>query len=125
MQLKIIRLELKVYKSHLRSLNDGVTLILFQVNHLCQSVLRSTLPMGGMQVIVIGDFYQLAPVPNRWSKDVGEYAFMSSIWPHLIPHKIVLTNIQRQHDDTLITTINETARGCPSACTVEFIKTKQ
>ena len=43
-----------------------------QVNFICQTVRDSVLPMGGIQVIAIGDFYQLRPVANKYSNDTGE-----------------------------------------------------
>lgn len=78
--------------------------------------------MGGIQTIVIGDFYQLPPVPNRWNKDAGDYAFTSPIWEILIPHRFVLKTIHRQSDKTFINVINETARGCPSVETTQLLK---
>ena len=70
--------------------------------------------MGGIQTIVIGDFYQLRPVPNKWTRDIGEYCFKSELWNVIVPHKLVLSSIHRQKNLTLIKAINEVARGCPS-----------
>ena len=71
---------------------------MFQVNYMCQSIRMNELPMGGIQTVVFGDFYQLPPVPNRFLGDSGNYAFQSPIWPVLCPHKVVLTQVQRQND---------------------------
>ena len=94
-----------------------------QVNEVCQQVRKNALPMGGIQVITLGDFYQLAPVPNKWIKDPGLYCFQSTIWKQLIPHKLILQEVQRQHDPLFIKTVSETARGCPSSETSEFVMT--
>ena len=78
--------------------------------------------MGGIQIIVIGDFYQLSPVPNRWIQDPGTHCFLSDIWNKLVPHKIILQEVHRQSNETFIKAVSETARGCPSQDTNDLIK---
>ena len=92
-----------------------------QVNCICQLGRKTNLPMGGIQVIVLGDFYQLPPVPNKWVQDPGHYCFKSSICKHLIPHEFLLQEVHRQHDTIFIKAVSETARGAPSCETSEFI----
>ena len=46
--------------------------------------------MGGMQIIVIADFYQLPLVPNKWISDQSKYCFKSERWSIIILHKVVL-----------------------------------
>ena len=75
----------------------------------------------GFKVVVLGNFYQLRPVPNHWTQDLGNYCFVSNLWPHLIPHAIVLTSVQRQDDSNFINAISETARGCPSLNSISLI----
>ena len=81
------------------------------------------LPMEGIQTVVFEDFYQLPPVPNHFLGDSGNYASQFPIWPVLCPHKVVLTQLQRQNDRQLISTIHETARGCPTTETLQFLGT--
>ena len=55
---------------------------------------ESLKPFGGKQLITIGEFLQLPPVPNLFDK--GRYMFKSSLWRKILPHqydqKITLTN---------------------------------
>ena len=95
--------------------------ISLQVNFICQHVRKNTMAMGGLQVIVFGDFYQLPPVPNAWTGDPANYCFQSKLWDIIIPHKIILQHVLRQDNEDFIRAISETARGCPSTVTVEFI----
>ena len=78
--------------------------------------------MGGIQVIAVGCFYQLRPVPNRWTQDKGEYAFQSMLWEWIFPHKFILKTVHRQSDSIFINAINEIARGCPSVQTVNVMR---
>ena len=93
-----------------------------KVNYVCQAVRENSFPMGGIQLIFVGDFYQLPPVPNRWTGDPGDHCFQSMIWTRLVPHKVVLKNVQRQTEADLVKAINETARRCPSPDTIALIK---
>ena len=67
--------------------------------------------MGGIQVVLVGDFHQLPPVPNKYTGDRGAWAFESQNWSNIVPHVIELTTVQRQHDADFIECINEVARG--------------
>ena len=78
-----------------------------QVNCICQLGRKTNLPMGGIQIIVLGDFYQLPPVPNKWVQDPGHYCFKSSICKHLIPHKFLLQEVHRQHDTIFINAVGK------------------
>ena len=77
--------------------------------------------MGGIQLVVIEGFYQLAPVPNKWISDGGEYVFESEIWQTLVPHKFILKEVQRQQEYDQIKAISETARGAVTLETAAFL----
>ena len=56
-----------------------VSLRLFELfNRIFQLIRADSNHFGGMQVIIIADFCQLAPVPNP--QDVGKYCFLSPLW---------------------------------------------
>ncbi|XP_014676552.1 PREDICTED: ATP-dependent DNA helicase PIF1-like [Priapulus caudatus] len=57
-----------------------------------------------------GDFFQLSPVPNAEYRDYSHYRFMSPVFSSF-PHTIELDQVLRQQDDTLISCINQLARG--------------
>ena len=48
-------------------------------------------PFAGKQIIVVGEFLQLCPVPNEF--DGGKFMFMSSVFQACIPHWLHLTKL--------------------------------
>ncbi len=65
-------------------------------------------PFGGKQMIVIGDFFQLAPVVKSDIEGMflkanfgGEYAFQTDLWKHARFASFSLGTIYRQKDDGL------------------------
>ena len=66
-------------------------------------------PFGGLQMVYVGDFYQLPPV----SKDgPASFAFTSPLWPE---RRVELTQIIRQKDPAFQKILNEARRGELSA----------
>jgi ATP-dependent DNA helicase PIF1 len=73
-------------------------------------------PFGGVQMILVGDFYQLPPIENN-------YCFTSHIWNLLNPIPIILTSIIRQKDDLVLQEILEEIRNDkPSEKTINILK---
>ncbi len=71
-------------------------------------------PFGGMQVVFLGDFYQLPPVV-RSSEDVGKhFAFASPRWTAIIEHTVQLEDIVRQKDPVFQDLLNAVRRGALS-----------
>ena len=64
------------------------------MNTLAQRVRGSTKLLGGLQVICIGDFFQLPPIEN--DVDKGRYCFESILWQHVFNHSVVLETVYRQ-----------------------------
>lgn len=50
---------------------------------VARAVRRNDEPFGGIQIIVVGDFFQLPPVPNKYSKAAREFCFESPVWNKL------------------------------------------
>lgn len=64
-----------------------------------------------MQLIFVGDFYQLPPVPNKEYDDKGKFCFESEDFSSVFPHSIVLKNITRQKEEQLIKAVNNIYKG--------------
>lgn len=70
------------------------------VNIVCKTVRQSTEAFGGIQVIFVGDFFQLPPVTRNG--DVMRYAFESRGWDDARPLMCYLTDQYRQEDEMLL-----------------------
>ena len=49
--------------------------VLSMVEAVCREVRRDSRPFGGLQVVFVGDFFQLPPVKNRPDQDAGRSGF--------------------------------------------------
>ena len=88
-----------------------------QLELVCRTIKNPNEIFGGMQVLASGDFYQLAPVPNQYMNEPGEYCFQSDVWNKVFPHHINLNHVMRQSEADLIQAIRETATGILSSRT--------
>jgi len=70
-------------------------------------------PFGGIQIIFIGDFCQLAPVN-------GTYCFLSELWKDACIKVIMLDELVRQNDDVLFQKILQIIRK--GKCTDNILK---
>lgn len=86
------------------SMIDGETLS--SVERVCRRAKKSAQPFGGMQVVLVGDFFQLPPVtridrnkyPGEKEKERSMFAFDSPVWRMLSPTVCYLTEQHRQED---------------------------
>lgn len=80
------------------SMLSGETLDM--VDEVCRACKRSEYPFGGMQVVLVGDFFQLPPI-SRPGKNVS-FAFRSKAWHELKPITCYLSEQHRQDDDVFL-----------------------
>lgn len=70
------------------------------VNTIAKTVRQNNEPFGGLQVVFVGDFFQLPPVTRQG--DVLHYAFESRAWADARPLICYLTEQFRQDDELLL-----------------------
>lgn len=70
--------------------------ILNLVNLINQSALHNSLPFGGIQVVLVGDFWQLKPIPSPL--DAGIPIYESQLFNDVFLHRFELTRILRQQE---------------------------
>lgn len=75
------------------------------LDKIAKTVRNSSAPFGGIQVILSGDFYQLAPPENDL------YCFESDMWETNIDVSIQLREIHRQKDRRFTKILNQIRKG--------------
>ena len=67
---------------------------------VCRTIRQSSEPFGGLQVIFVGDFFQLPPIAQQG--EVVRYAYESRAWAHAQPLICYLTEQYRQEDEMFL-----------------------
>lgn len=71
------------------------------VNALAKRIRQNTAPFGGMQVVLVGDLFQLPPISR--SREMADFAHLSEAWTELDPAICYLTEQHRvAMGDTLL-----------------------
>ena len=83
--------------------------LLDKLNEIGKKVRSNKKPFGGIQVLFVGDFFQLPPV-NK-SNEPTMFAFESLTWKEAITSAIELTQIQRQKDEVFQKVLKEARTG--------------
>lgn len=98
---------------------------LSSVDAVCREVRRNQKPFGGLQVVLVGDFFQLPPIVSReegqkkeqqralFSEATGDarFAFRSSAWAALNPLTCYLSEQHRQDDAAFLSVLQGVRRG--------------
>jgi len=81
-------------------------------------------PFGGIQLIFLGDFYQLAPVGRGENEDSGKFCFESAMWYKTfnIENHIILKKIFRQTDEEFQYILNHVRTQTMNENSVNILK---
>ena len=80
------------------------------VNAVAKKIRRSDAPFGGLQVVLVGDLFQLPPVKR--GSDAADFAHQSAAWQELNPVICYLNEQHRQAaGDTLLDLLGAMRRG--------------
>ena len=87
------------------SMLDGS--VLDMVNQILKQARGTNKPFGNMQVVFVGDFFQLPPI-NRVQENV-QYSFSSKAWAEAEPSVCYITE-QYRHEDELLSNLLKSIR---------------
>lgn len=92
--------------------------LLDKLNELAKKIRSNRQPFGGIQLLLVGDFYQLPPVNKSDEQTV--FAFESATWKEIINTAIGLTKIMRQKDKVFQKILCEARTGSltKESCTI-------
>jgi ATP-dependent DNA helicase PIF1 len=86
--------------------------LLEKLDMIGQHLRSSGRPFGGLQVVFMGDFFQLPPVVRGVGEDVGKhFAFASPRWKTIMERTVHLTEIVRQRDPVFQNLLNAVRKG--------------
>lgn len=85
-----------------------------------RAIRRNERPFGGLQLVLVGDFYQLPPVSSGESK----FVFESPLWKALGLEVHELTEIVRQKDPVFQKILGEARRGRLTPESIQIIQTR-
>jgi ATP-dependent DNA helicase PIF1 len=92
-----------------------------KLNEIAKIVRRDERLFGGIQLVLVGDFYQLPPV----SKGVEtQFVFESPLWNEVVQRTIRLTEILRQPDKDFQDILNEARKGRLNEKSHDILKTR-
>jgi ATP-dependent DNA helicase PIF1 len=97
---------------------DSVDKVLRTLRH---PVMQEEQPFGGLQVIFVGDFFQLPPVSRR---ERANFAFTSTAWKDANAVVCYLSEQHRQEDGKFLDLLNAVRRGEVSAAHRELIRSR-
>lgn len=90
------------------SMLDGQ--VLSMVELICRTIRRANEPFGGLQVVFVGDFFQLPPI-SRAGEEPSQFCFESAAWKRANPIVCYLSEQHRQEDTTFLSVLTAIRRG--------------
>lgn len=90
-----------------------------KLNEIGKQLRKNPKPFGGIQILFVGDFFQLPPVAKEM-----KFAFESPIWNEIIKETIQLTTINRQKEPAFQKLLMEARVGNLSAESIEILKSR-
>jgi ATP-dependent DNA helicase PIF1 len=97
--------------------------LLDKLNEISKKIRSNRKPFGGIQILLVGDFFQLPPINKNTSEngEVTNFAFESDVWKEAITTSIELTEIQRQKDQVFQKVLKEARIGALSKESCEIL----
>ena len=74
--------------------------LLEKLNEIAQTVKNNSRRFGGIQLLLVGDFLQLPPVPDKGKATM--FCFESAAWEKLVDHHCELQIVHRQANESFV-----------------------
>lgn len=90
-----------------------------KVEQIGRALCDATLPFGGIQLVLCGDFCQLPPVTRFGERPA--FLFESATWHTVVQRTVSLSEVFRQSDSRFVSLLNEMRKGRLSAENTELL----
>lgn len=90
------------------------------INSVCQAFKRNSLPFGGIQIVMSGDFFQLPPISS--GQDEINFVYKSEIWLEMGLRVCYLEEQHRQDDRKMSTILKNLRQGEVGDETVDLLR---
>ncbi|MFZ2593588.1 MAG: helix-turn-helix domain-containing protein [Minisyncoccia bacterium] len=110
---------------------------LTMVDTVCRAVKQREIPFGGIQIVLVGDFFQLPPIVRRSYESIEDgvdmeyddepkipFAFRSKSWTELNPIVCYLHEQHRQSDTELFTLLRNLRKSASTDAALEILQTR-
>ena len=98
--------------------------LLEKLDQVARIIRKSEKPMGGLQIVFVGDFYQLPPV-NKDKEKETQFVFESPLWNQIVQETIQLREIRRQDDPVFQQILNDARKGYMSQESLAILEKRQ
>ncbi|MBP6855061.1 MAG: AAA family ATPase [Candidatus Pacebacteria bacterium] len=92
------------------------------VDKVCRKLRDTDEPFGGVQVVLVGDFFQLPPISN--ANSLKDFAYNSKAWTALAPVVCYLSEQHRQEDPELLSLLSAIRRNEVEEMHFEYIQSR-
>lgn len=94
------------------------------LNEMGKNMRNSLKPFGGIQLVLSGDFCQLAPIPTKGDPDSDKFCFESESWSSVFDSQILLDKIFRQSDPVYLDLLYQVRQGNINKKNYELLKSR-
>ncbi|MCI5050805.1 MAG: AAA family ATPase, partial [Candidatus Pacebacteria bacterium] len=98
--------------------------LLNSIDAILKTFKFSSEPFGGVQTILVGDFFQLPPVSKKYAETGKRFAFQSEAWDELNPSICYLETSFRHSDDILKNILGEIRNGAVSEDSMNHFRSR-
>ena len=92
------------------------------IDSVCQAFKKNSLPFGGMQIVMSGDFFQLPPISS--GQDEAEFIYKAKVWQEMDLRVCYLDEQHRQNDKKMSSILKSLRRGEVDAETIKMLTSR-
>jgi len=92
------------------------------IDSVCQAFKKNSLPFGGMQVVMSGDFFQLPPISS--GQDEAEFVYKAKVWSEMDLRVCYLDEQHRQNDKKISSILKSFRQDKVDAETIKLLASR-